>query len=151
LTDELTGLPHRRAWDERLAREFERSRRFGRPLHVALFDIDDFRGLNERCGHPAGDEALKEIARAWRTLLDDDDLPARYGGDELAVALAGRPIEAEFALVERLRTAMPAGLTCSAGLASLTDDESADGLLARAHGVVYEAKRGGGDAIVIAP
>ena len=150
LTDELTGLANRRAWNEGLLREIACATRLGEPLCVALLDIDEFKRFNDAHGHQAGDEALAQTAGAWRPRLRASDLIARYGGEEFAVAFAARPIEAAFAVVERLRLAMPSGLTCSAGLASRSADESAADLLGRADGALYEAKRAGRDRAVIA-
>ncbi len=150
LTDDLTGLANRRAWNEGVQREFARARRQGEPLCVAILDIDAFKRFNDERGHQAGDEVLAQTADAWRAGLRANDLVARYGGEEFALAFLAQPIEAARAVVERLRSTMPAGLTCSAGLAIWNVEESADRLVGRADRALYEAKRTGRNRTVIA-
>ncbi len=87
VTDPLTGLPNRRAFLELLDREVERARRYRRPLSVLLFDVDHFKDVNDRLGHIAGDHTLRAVAEVSRPLVRRDELLARYGGDEFAVAL----------------------------------------------------------------
>jgi diguanylate cyclase (GGDEF)-like protein/PAS domain S-box-containing protein len=151
LTDELTGLANRRGWNEGLLREVARAHRLGEPLCVALLDIDEFKRFNDEHGHPAGDDALAQTACAWRARLRASDLISRYGGEEFAIAFPAHSIQTAFAVVERLRHAMPAALTCSAGLASLNAAGSADELLGRADTALYDAKRNGRNRTVIAP
>ena len=86
-TDDLTGLPNRRAWDEHLARELARAKRVGTSLCVAMLDLDHFKEYNDRHGHQGGDRFLKEAAAAWQTRIRETDLIARYGGEEFAIAL----------------------------------------------------------------
>jgi len=84
-TDPLTKLPNRRAWDETLLREEQRCRRFGRPAAVLAVDLDDFKRVNDRFGHPVGDEHLSRVASAIATSVRDHDYVARWGGDEFCV------------------------------------------------------------------
>lgn len=86
-TDDLTGLPNRRDWDEHLNRELVRARRHGAPLSVAMIDLNHFKDYNDRLGHQAGDRLLKEAAASRQARLRESDLIARYGGEEFAVAL----------------------------------------------------------------
>ena len=116
-TDDLTGLPNHRAWEEELPREVARAGREGNPLCVAILDLDCFKDYNDRHGHQAGDLLLKEIAASWQERLRATDMLARYGGEEFALALPGCLAAEAEALLERLREAMPHGETCSAGLA----------------------------------
>ena len=150
LTDDLTGLPNRRAWNDGLLRDFARARRHGKPLCVAMLDIDRFKAFNDRCGHQAGDDALARTARLWRSSLREGDLIARYGGEEFALAFCGHAVETAFDVVERLRSTMPYGLTCSAGLASWTAGEAPFELVGRADRALYEAKRAGRDCTIVA-
>jgi len=79
LTDALTGLDNRRAWEAGLRREHARARREGTPLSVAMLDLDGFKGYNDAHGHQAGDELLREIAQRWCAQLRPSDILARYG------------------------------------------------------------------------
>jgi diguanylate cyclase (GGDEF)-like protein len=149
-TDELTGLPNRRAWQEELARELPRSRRSGEPLCVAMLDLDHFKRYNDHQGHQAGDRLLKRVAGAWSSELRATDVLVRYGGEEFALALPGCGIDDAVATVERLRAVIPSGQTCSAGIACWDGQERGSELLDRADRALYEAKRSGRDRTVLA-
>jgi diguanylate cyclase (GGDEF)-like protein/PAS domain S-box-containing protein len=151
LTDELTGLPNRRGWNEALERELARARRYDEPLCVALIDLDRFKAFNDAHGHPAGDALLREAAQEWKGLLRLSDLLARYGGEEFGLVFPAWPIEQALAVVDRIRAATPGGLTASAGLAAWRTDESQEQLIDRADRALYEAKRSGRDRTVSAP
>src|SRR5262249_18429924 len=103
ITDELTGLSNRRRFQETMAAEVERSRRFGQELGLVLLDIDDFKAVNDTYGHQQGDVVLREIAKVLRASGREIDEPARYGGEELAVILPGTNLEGAFELAERVR------------------------------------------------
>jgi diguanylate cyclase (GGDEF)-like protein len=149
-TDALTGLANRRAWDEIVAREVSRAQRAGRPLCVALLDLDQFKALNDQQGHLAGDRFLQDAANAWGATIRGSDVLTRYGGDEFALLLPDTdPIRAGEAL-DRLRDATPEGSGFSAGLARWEPGEDGDMLLTRADAALYEAKRGGGGRTVVA-
>ena len=107
-TDGLTGLPNRRAWDERLARDLAAARRRQHPLTLALLDMDRFKHFNDTRGHSAGDELLREFARHARELLREGDKLARWGGEEFAVLLPDCPSHG-FAesILERIRALCP--------------------------------------------
>lgn len=151
LTDQLTGLPNRRAWEDELDRELSRSAREGHPVCVAVVDLDDFKSYNDERGHLAGDALLTETAIAWRSELRAGDLLARYGGEEFAAVIAAWPLEYAVAVVDRLRQATPSGQTCSAGVASWNRSESAMELFGRADKALYAAKQGGRNRTVPAP
>lgn len=142
-TDSLTGLPNRRVWNFELPREISRSKRTGRPLSIALVDLDLFKQYNDSNGHPAGDRLLKEAATAWRAQLRDVDLLARCGGDEFAVLLHECEIDEAIAVMDRFSAATPLGQTCSVGIACWGMGDDFDSLTARADNALYEAKRGG--------
>jgi diguanylate cyclase (GGDEF)-like protein len=148
-TDDLTGLPNRRAWDEELPRELLRSARAARPLCVAMLDLDHFKAFNDERGHQAGDRFLKQAAAAWGVELRGTDFLARYGGEEFALALPGCTPEQAMEVVERMRAATPEGETCSVGIACWDGDEEAASLLGRADTALYEAKRRGRNLSVI--
>ena len=147
-TDDLTGLPNRRAWDEGLDRELARAERDETPLCIGLMDLDRFKLYNDDHGHQAGDRLLKEIAAAWRSELRTTDILARYGGEEFALALPGCDIADAAALVERLRAATPEHQTCSAGIVLWDSSETAERLFGRADRALYAAKEAGRDRIV---
>src|SRR5712691_219322 len=149
LTDHLTGVANRRAWDEWMERAVDFVRGTGRPLCVVVLDVDDFKSFNDRFGHLAGDRFLKEITAKWQGQLRQSDLLARLGGDEFGVLLTSCTPEAAYGIVERLRRDMPSGWTCSAGIAPLHEGESAFELLGRADQALYRAKDSGRDRIVM--
>jgi diguanylate cyclase (GGDEF)-like protein len=151
LTDALTGLPNRRAWDEELERELARAGRNGSPMCAVLLDLDHFKQFNDNHGHPAGDQHLRESARHWRERLRGTDLIARYGGEEFAIVLTATTIPRAKEVVEGLRSTVPRGETVSAGIAQWDGSESALELIARADRALYEAKRNGRDRTVALP
>ena len=150
-TDELTGLPNRRAWQEQLPREVMRAMRSGEPLCVAMLDLDHFKRYNDRLGHQAGDRLLKQVAGAWSSELRPVDVLARYGGEEFALALPGVTVDEALAVVDRLRGRTPGDQRFSAGVAAWNGAESALGLLGRADAALYDAKRNGRDRSTVAP
>ncbi|MFN7134383.1 MAG: GGDEF domain-containing protein, partial [Myxococcales bacterium] len=89
LTDGLTGLKNRRAFDEQLRRELERARRSGAPFAVVLVDLDHFKALNDRYGHPAGDRALQAAASLLGRAVRSQDSVYRVGGEEFAILCPG--------------------------------------------------------------
>ncbi len=147
LTDALTGLPNRRAWDVQLAQAMKTSRE---PVAVAMFDIDHFKLFNDSYGHPAGDRLLREGAAAWKAETRSGDFLARVGGEEFALLLRGKDSGAVHALVERLRARMPANQTCSAGIAVRIEGDTPEQLLTRADRALYRAKEAGRDRSVFA-
>jgi diguanylate cyclase (GGDEF)-like protein len=149
-TDELTGLPNRRAWHEELPREVTRASRSIESLCVAMLDLDFFKDYNDEHGHQAGDRLLKQLAGAWSTELRATDMLARYGGEEFALVLPTCTIERAIAVVARLRAATPGGQTCSAGIASWDGTETAADLIGRADRALYDAKRNGRDRTTLA-
>jgi diguanylate cyclase (GGDEF)-like protein len=146
MTDELTGLPNRRAWDRRLEQAIGEPE----PICVAILDLDRFKSYNDDHGHQAGDLLLKEAAAAWRAELRPIDRLARYGGEEFVVLLHEDDIEIARGVVDRLRDATPRGQFCSAGVARRHGDETVAALLGRADHALYEAKRAGRNRSVIA-
>ncbi|MHB8658886.1 MAG: GGDEF domain-containing protein [Solirubrobacteraceae bacterium] len=150
-TDELTGLHNRRAWEDELARELARATREGAVLCVAMLDLDAFKAYNDTHGHQAGDELLRAVSHAWRAKLRATDVLARYGGEEFAIAFHTRPLDAARRVIERLRSTIPGGQTCSAGLVAWNGSESTAEVVRRADNALYEAKRAGRDQTVTHP
>jgi diguanylate cyclase (GGDEF)-like protein len=151
--DPLTGVYNRRALVEALTGELARCRRYGTKLCVLMVDLDNFKAVNDACGHPAGDAVLKRIAACIASSVRSIDVVGRYGGDELAIILpeAG-PLEA-YQVAERVRRAVreatqeePCQVTTSIGIAAYPQQgEEAGELLAAADRAMYYAKRQGGD------
>ena len=157
VTDGLTGLANRRYFEERLASEVERTRRFPAPLGLMMLDIDHFKRVNDRFGHQAGDDVLRVVADALALGARDIDTPARYGGEELAVLLPGADVAGAMIAAERVRIAIesldtgvrdehgaPVRVTVSLGVAALGEGPT-DGqeLVAAADAALYRAKRAG--------
>ena len=149
-TDELTGLPNRRWWDEELQREVARARRNAAHLAVVMLDIDRFKEFNDREGHHAGDALLREAAMNWRLVLRVSDFLARYGGDEFSMLLPDCPPHYAESVLDRVRAATPHGRGCSAGVAYWADDENAEALVKRADRALYAAKGTGRNRTVTA-
>jgi len=154
--DGLTGVCNRRHFQVLLAREAERARSAGHPLALLLADVDRFKSVNDRFGHPAGDAVLQHVARVLARRLRRSDVVARYGGEEFAVLLPGTDGEAAFSLAEELRRevestpaplpapADPLAVTVSFGAAALPADAAEEaGLVAAADRALYRAKEGG--------
>jgi diguanylate cyclase (GGDEF)-like protein len=156
ITDELTGLFNVRQFHARLENEIERAERFGTPLSLVMLDIDKFKAVNDTYGHQQGDRVLVEVARVLRRLSRDVDLPARYGGEEMAVVLPQTDLGGAELGAERMRAAIESmqihrldgggllPITASFGVASFpgqAGDKTA--LIAAADAALYRAKRGG--------
>jgi diguanylate cyclase (GGDEF)-like protein/PAS domain S-box-containing protein len=149
-TDELTGLPNRRRWQEDLEREMARARRGHTRLCIGMVDLDAFKPFNDTHGHQAGDNLLRQTAQAWAEVLRATDILARYGGDEFLLLLPECPVEEALTVLDRLRCATPAELTCSIGLTSSLGEERSERVLNRADAALYDAKRRGRDSVVVA-
>lgn len=148
LLDPLTGLFNRRYIEQRLEDEIKRSQRHGRPLSVILFDLDEFKQVNDTYGHGAGDSLLKAFADRLSRATRGSDASARYGGDEFLVVLPEcKPENVQHVLkrLEGIRVEIEGrnlSVALSAGWAELSSGESAKELLGRADAALYANKRG---------
>ena len=145
--DALTGLHNRRYFHETLAREVARAHRYGRQLALIVLDLDDFKAINTRIGHLAGDAVLAEIAERVRDVVRSADIPCRVGGDEFAVILPESTTTDADQLYHRLHGAVssrPVGqagrLLLSAGVAELQADDDPTTFFERADEALYRAK-----------
>ncbi|MBB3900019.1 GGDEF domain-containing protein [Roseococcus suduntuyensis] len=160
-TDALTGLPNRRAFEERLTEALARATTEQTPLCLLMFDIDHFKSVNDRHGHPAGDAVLRGVADTLREWARPHDRLARVGGEEFAAILPATCREAAAGLADSLRRAVAnegflvgaegqrLSVTVSLGVAQLQPEETGDGLLSRADAALYDAKRQGRDRVVL--
>lgn len=160
LTDPLTLLANRRAFQQQLTNEVRRALRYNRPLSMQMIDIDRFKEINDSMGHPAGDVVLKEVSSLIRSLIRREDFPARYGGDEIVIVLPETPMSGAVVLGGRIVAAIrnahpvyegkPIQTGISMGIAALTTGMSIDDFLKSADSALYEAKRQGKDRYVVA-
>jgi diguanylate cyclase (GGDEF)-like protein len=159
--DGLTGLYCRRYFDQRLAEEIERARRFGAGFSLLLLDLDDFKLINDTFGHPAGDRVLREAAAIAASQLRGVDLAARFGGEEFAYLLPRTSLADAHAVAERIREALATHsvveggrrvrLSASIGVAAFSEagsDTLAD-LLGRADAALYRAKAAGKNRVEV--
>ena len=158
LTDDLTGLANRRAFMRRLKDEVSRVQRYGNPLSLALLDLDDFKSINDRYGHAAGDEVLKAYAAEILSIFRHHDLVSRYGGEEFAILLPNTHSEGALRALRKVQKraadttyqfngqalALP---TFSAGLVLFRPGETAEDLIQRADQALYSAKHQGRNRI----
>jgi len=154
ITDGLTGLYNRRYFQQTLDREFARSNRYKNPLSMALFDIDNFKNVNDTYGHQFGDKVIAEISKIIRNSLRKTDYVARYGGEELVLILPETPIDQTKIPIERIRVKIQdhkfmygdkaVQVTVSCGLAGIEPDVNThEDLILRADKALYESKRNG--------
>ena len=158
VTDELTGLFNHRRFQEVMSAEVERARRYGQEMGLIMLDIDNFKQVNDTYGHLQGDLVLREVARVLRQSSREIDEPARYGGEEMAVALPQTDLEGAFQFAERVRradrgarapAASPATARCRSRHRSApprwpsANHADKDALVAAADSALYEAKRAG--------
>jgi diguanylate cyclase (GGDEF)-like protein len=150
-TDPLTGLPNRRALDEALQKSISLRSRYDTPFSLAIFDIDQFKALNDEYGHPHGDSVLQSVARVFEYCVRDTDTIARYGGEEFVVVLVSSDLEDACIFAERLRQAIEAApdvpVTVSGGVAEALESDSPRTLLTRADSALYSAKAAGRNRI----
>jgi len=160
-TDALTGISNRLAYDQRIALEYKRWKRFGRPLSIAVWDIDHFKAINDRHGHRSGDRAIRAVGRLLARQVRETDFVARYGGEEFVAILVDARAEEAMVAAEKLRRAIQAlridigdgelQLTVSCGIAEFRGGDQPDQVFERADRAMYAAKQGGRNRCVSDP
>lgn len=161
LQDALTGANNRRAYEIKLQEEFQRYQRYGQVFSLLLFDVDQFKEVNDHYGHMAGDRCLKEIVESVQQVVRPSDFVARYGGDEFVVLLPGIGKEGVTAVGEKVRRVIEMlrflyqgkhiPLSVSVGAAEAApSDTSPDALFIRADSALFKAKQGGRNLVVVA-
>jgi diguanylate cyclase (GGDEF)-like protein len=165
ITDGLTSLYNRRHFEERLHEEFRRAQRYADPVSLVMLDLDHFKDVNDRYGHPFGDRVLRETAELLRSSIRDLDMCARYGGEEFAIVLPKTHLQGALAVAERIFRAVRAKtyaadagggraevkVTASLGIAFYPskDVTSPEQLVKLADEALYRAKREGRDTVCI--
>ena len=153
LLDTVTGLPNRLAYEERVEQELARWKRFDSSLTMLMWDVDDFKSINDRFGHQAGDKALRVIAQSLKARLRETDFIARFGGEEFVCLLCGAEGAEALSVAEQMRHSVesngfhsqgkPVRVTISCGVATFKKGDSLDQVFSRADKALYQAKRNG--------
>jgi diguanylate cyclase (GGDEF)-like protein len=155
VTDALTGIPNRRAYDQKLAEEVSRTKRTGAALSLLLIDVDNFKHYNDNFGHQAGDAALQSLARLLMSSLRPYDFLARYGGEEFVIILPSTDLSDAIVVAERVRGLVAASefphrkFTISIGVSRLDVDAGPRALVQAADNGLYRAKAAGRNKVVI--
>ena len=155
-TDTLTGIRNRRVFDEQLALEITRAKRYGNKLALILMDIDRFKSINDHRGHQAGDRVLVELARVVASRLRASEVFARWGGEEFIVLAPNTDAEDAAHLAEEIRTRVEAHdfpevgrVTLSLGVTQYAPEDTTDSLWQRADAALYRAKAGGRNRVEV--
>lgn len=153
LHDPLTELPNREYYNERSAYEYQRWQRYGRPLTLAVLDIDHFKKINDTHGHQAGDRVLKVIGRSIAKRLREVDFFCRYGGEEFIALMPETSLEEALPVLEKIRASIagaafnykeePLSITLSIGITEFNADDDIESAFARADNALYQAKSSG--------
>lgn len=151
--DAVTGLPNRKAYEQRLAEEVSRWERHQTPLVLSVWDMDDFKQINDRFGHQAGDKALRVIGHLLQKRLRKTDFVARYGGEEFVMLFSGSEMDEVYRVAEEIRTAVANSrfhsegkritLTISCGLSDFRQGDTPKTVFKRADKALYQAKEQG--------
>ncbi|GAA0660385.1 GGDEF domain-containing protein [Rheinheimera tangshanensis] len=159
LQDALTELPNRAAFDERFELEIRRSQRYGKPLSIALADVDHFKQINDNYGHSAGDKTLKVIAQALKQSLRETDFIARYGGEEFIILFPETHLSELKLPLNNLKDRIKkipfkfkdknVPISISFGATELKSTDNNRAAFDRADEALYEAKRAGRDLVVL--
>jgi diguanylate cyclase len=158
LLDTLTRIPNRLAWEQRVGEELSRWPRFQLPTCVLAWDIDGFKGINDRYGHRAGDKVLVVVAELLATGIRGTDFVARYGGEEFVMLLPGTSLESGVAIANQIRESIaqtgfhfrgtPVSVTISCGITIVQERDTAEEVFDRADRAMYKAKNSGRNKVV---
>ncbi len=153
--DSLTGIYNRHRFEEELYRSIRHAQRYGTQLSLILFDIDDFKRINDNYGHLTGDQVLIEVTRAIKMEIRESDMFCRWGGEEFALILLDTDKENATELAQRLRTRIcctyfdPVGqITCSFGITSFNPGDDSNSLIERVDRFMHMAKQLGKDQVI---
>ncbi len=159
LTDELTKLPNRRSFNEKIAEELERINRYGTVFSLIMLDIDEFKAVNDAFGHGSGDQVLIALARKMKESVRALDLVSRIGGEEFTILLAETGIDGAKQRAELLREMVEdmvvktdqgdIDITISLGVVSVRDGDTAKSMLYDVDSAMYQAKQGGRNQAVV--
>ena len=153
-TDSMTGIYNRSKFNEELSGWIAYSQRYKAPLSMAIFDFDNFKDINDKYGHLIGDKVIIDMVKLISSEIRQNDIFARWGGEEFALLLPNTQLEQAIELVERLRYLIAShnfgiykNVTCSFGLASMKQTDTPDSFLQRADNFLYDAKRAGKNTV----
>lgn len=159
MTDTLTGIPNRLAYEERIAQEYARWKRFNTPLAILVWDVDLFKRINDAYGHKAGDKVLKVIAETLAEKIRETDFLARFGGEEFVLIATGAAQSAIIEVADKLRLAVQdcgfhfrgeaVTITLSCGIAEFRDGDTIEAVFERADAALYRAKSGGRNCCIL--
>lgn len=158
LIDSLTDLPNRAAFYANLNREIARSKRYSNRLSLAFIDLDKFKPINDKEGHQVGDLVLRELAQCVGKRIRESDFFARIGGDEFVIYLPSTTADGAKAMIKPICTAIKnhpfskigqGRISISVGISELRGDDEMEKFLKRADDAVYQAKKKGGNQIVL--
>jgi diguanylate cyclase len=160
MRDPLTQIPNRLAYEQRIGEELDRWARFAQPACIAVWDIDQFKSINDQYGHRAGDKVLTVVAECMEKSIRSADFVARYGGEEFVMVLSGTALADALRLTEEIRVAVmklgfhfrgsPVSISVSGGVTQFQDDDEAEAAFDRADGAMYKAKEAGRNRVVSA-
>lgn len=158
--DPLTGIANRKSFEERFAHEIAQKPRAALAMVMLLWDLDNFKLINDSYGHRAGDRVLQSVAACFMAAVRGNDFVARIGGEEFVMLLSGAKLQQAMLVANQVRSAVealrfhfrgtPVRVTVSCGLTEVKENDAADAAFDRADGALYRAKRGGKNLCVAA-
>jgi len=154
--DHLTKVHNRRSIERVLSKELNRAKRYNKPLSVIILDLDDFKKVNDVYGHNAGDKVLKNTAKIISDMIRESDYLGRWGGEEFLLIATETPIDKALILAEQIRKSIntydflePSNVTCSIGVACMSNGETATEFVAKADNALYQAKNSGKNRVIV--
>ena len=154
--DKLTGLFNRNRFDEIYSKEIKRARRYNNDLSIIIFDIDNFKTVNDTYGHQIGDEVLKEMAQIVTTHVREQDITVRWGGEEFLILLPQTNIDGAISVANKIKTAInehiftsnSLAITGSFGVTELLEEDNENDFILRGDKLLYEAKKTGKNKVI---